>query len=105
MDMSRHASPEARKYPPTSLHDDLVEVLPLPEFAPAMRVSPAVVALPLLVAGDGRYPLPEVLLKLNQESQSARHLPSTSSGPYHDRIDGNFQKMNWAHSRIQKKEI
>ena len=54
MDMSRHASPEARKYPPTSLHNDLVEVLPLQEFASAVMV------LPLLVAGDSRYPLPEV---------------------------------------------
>ena len=35
MDMSRHASPAARKFPSTSLHDDLVEVLPHPEFAPA----------------------------------------------------------------------
>ena len=48
MDMSRHASPEARKYPPRSLHNDLVEVLPLQEFASAVMV------LPLLVAEIGR---------------------------------------------------
>ena len=51
--MSRRASSTARKFLPTSLHDDLVEVLPHPEFALAIRVALVVMTLPLLIAGDG----------------------------------------------------
>ena len=53
MDMSRHTSPAARKFLSTSLYNDLVKALPHPEFTLAMRVAPAVVTLPLLIAGDG----------------------------------------------------
>lgn len=52
MDISRHASPAVGKFPSTSLHDDLVKVLPHPEFVMAMCVAPAIVTLLLLVAGD-----------------------------------------------------